>query len=40
MKKVALTLTLMQGENIAAWVEAAGHTLDNLDPATQNIPAV
>jgi hypothetical protein len=40
MKKVALTLTLMQGENVAAWVEAAGHTLDNLDPATQNIPAV
>ena len=40
MKKVALTLTLMQGENIAAWVEAAGRTLDNLDPATQNIPAV
>ena len=40
MKKVALTLTLMQGENVAAWVEAAGRTLDNLDPATQNIPAV
>jgi len=39
MKKVALTLTLMQGEKVAGWANDMGEVLDKLNPATDNIPA-
>jgi len=40
MKKIALTLTLMQGEKVARWAHNIGEALDELDPATDNIPAL
>jgi len=40
MKKIALTLTLMQGEKVAGWVHNMGQALDELNPATNNIPAL
>jgi hypothetical protein len=38
MKKVALTLMLMQGEEISNWVQSVGNNLDRLNPAIHNIP--
>src|SRR6267142_4482786 len=40
MKKIALVLTLMQGEKVADWANDMGQALDKLDPATDNIPAL
>jgi len=40
MKKIALVLTLMQGDKVADWVNDMGQALDELDPATDNIPAL
>jgi len=40
MKKIALTLTLMQGEKVASWAHDMGEALDKLDPATNNIPVL
>jgi len=40
MKKIALTLTLMQGEKVAGWAHDMGEALDELNPATNNIPAL
>jgi len=40
MKKIALTLTLMQGEKVASWANDMGQALDELDPLTDNIPAL
>jgi len=40
MKKIALTLTLMQGEKVAGWAHDIGEALDKLDPATDNILAL
>jgi len=40
MKKIALTLTLMQGEKVAGWANDIGEVLDKLNPATDNIPAL
>jgi len=40
MKKIALTLTLMQGEKVAGWAHDIGEALDELDPLTDNIPAL
>jgi len=40
MKKIALTLTLMQGEKVAGWANDIGEVLDDLNPATDNIPAL
>jgi len=40
MKKIALTLTLMQGEKVARWAHDMGQALDELDPLTDNIPAL
>ena len=38
MKKVAFTLTHMQGPEVAGWVKDMGTMLDGLNPATDNIP--
>jgi len=40
MKKIALTLTLMQGEKVARWAHDMGQALNELDPLTDNIPAL
>jgi len=40
MKKIALTLTLMQGEKVEGWASDIGEVLDDLNPATDNIPAL
>jgi len=40
MKKIALVLTLMQGEKVADWANDIGQALDKLNPATDNIPAL
>jgi len=40
MKKIALTLTLMQGEKVAGWAHDMGEALDKLNPLTDNIPAL
>jgi len=40
MKKIALTLTLMQGEKVAEWAHDMGEALDKLNLATDNVPAL
>jgi len=40
MKKIALVLTLMQGDKVADWANDIGQALDELNPATDNIPAL
>jgi len=40
MKKIALMLTLMQGEKVAGWAHDIGKVLNELNPATDNIPAL
>src|SRR6267142_1880983 len=40
MKKIALVLTLMQGDKVADWANNIGQALDELNPATDNIPAL
>ena len=40
IKKVALTLTLMKGPQIAGWTRDMGNWLDTLDPVLDNIPDV
>jgi len=40
MKKIALVLTLMQGDKVADWANDIGQALDKLDPTTDNIPAL
>src|SRR6267142_553971 len=40
MKKIALVLTLMQGDKVADWANDIGEALDELNPATDNIPAL
>src|SRR6266850_2974312 len=40
MKKIALTLTLMQGEKVAGWAHDMREALDKLNPAINNIPAL
>jgi hypothetical protein len=38
--KAAFALTLIKGPEVAGWVRDMGEFLDNLDPATDNIPEV
>jgi len=38
MKKIALVLTLMQGDKVADWANDMGQALDELNPTTDNIP--
>jgi hypothetical protein len=40
MKKVAFTLMLMEGPEVAGWVRQMGEVIDGLNPLTQNFPAV
>jgi len=40
MKKIALVLTLMQGDKVADWANDIGQALDELNPTTDNIPAL
>jgi len=40
IKKVALTLTLMKGPQVAGWTRDMGNWLDTLDPVLDNIPDV
>jgi len=40
MKKIALVLTLMQGDKVADWANDIGQVLDELNPTTDNIPAL
>jgi len=40
MKKRALVLTLMQGDKVVDWANDMGQALDELDPITNNIPAL
>jgi hypothetical protein len=40
MKKIALVLTLMQGEAVEGWTADIGATLDLLDPTQDNVPAL
>jgi len=40
MKKIALVLTLMQGDKVVDWANDIGEALDKLNPATDNIPAL
>jgi len=40
MKKIALTLTLMQGEKVAGWAHDMGQALNELNLATDNFPAL
>jgi len=40
IKKVALTLTLMKGPQVAGWTRDMGTWLDTLDPVLDNIPDV
>jgi len=40
MKKIALVLTLMQGDKVADWANDMGQALDELNPLTDNIPAL
>ena len=40
IKKVAFTLTLIKGKEVAGWVKSVGDFLDTLDPVIQNVPAV
>jgi len=40
MKKIALVLTLMQGDKVADWANDIGQALDELNPVTDNIPAL
>jgi Retrotransposon gag protein len=40
IKKVALTLSLMQGPDVELWVNSMGRMLKQLDPAIDNIPAL
>ena len=40
MKKIALTLTLIQGEKVAEWANNIGEVLDELNPAMDNVPAL
>jgi hypothetical protein len=40
MKKVALTLTLIKGPEVAGWVHNMGHWIDELYPAIDNVPMV
>jgi len=40
IKKVALTLTLIKGSEVAGWVRDMGHWLDQLNPVTDNVPLV
>jgi hypothetical protein len=40
MKKVALTLSLMQGPDIELWVDSMGRMLEQLDLAIDNVPVL
>jgi Retrotransposon gag protein len=40
MKKVALTLSLMQGPDVELWVDSIGRMLEQLDPTIVNVPAL
>jgi hypothetical protein len=40
MKKVAFTLTLMEGPEVTGWVCQMGEVIDRLNPLMQNFPAV
>jgi len=40
MKKIALVLTLMQGDKVADWANDMGQALDELNPTTNNVPAL
>jgi len=40
MKKIALVLTLMQGDKVADWANDIGQALDELNPTTDNILAL
>jgi len=40
IKKVALTLTLMKGPQVAGWTCDMGMWLDTLDPVLNNIPDI
>ena len=40
IKKVALTLTLMKGPEVAGWVRNMGHWIDQLKPTIDNIPFI
>jgi len=40
IRKVALALTFIKGPDVARWVAAMGHWIDDLDPITENVPDV
>jgi hypothetical protein len=40
MKRVAFTLTLIEGPDIAGWKCNMGAWINGMDPAIHNIPAV
>ena len=40
IRKVALALTFIKGPDVARWVAAMGHWIDELDPVTENVPDV
>jgi hypothetical protein len=40
MKKIAFTLTLIKGPEMAGWTRDIGIMLDGLDPDTDNVPAL
>ena len=40
MKKVAFTVTLMKGPEVAGWTRDIGTMLDGLNPNQDNVPAV
>jgi len=40
IKKVALTLTLIKGPQVAGWTHDMGTWLDTLDPVLDNIPDI
>jgi hypothetical protein len=40
IRKVAITLTNMEGEEVAEWVKNMETVIDGLDPINDNIPEV
>ena len=40
MKKIAFTMTLIKGPDVAGWIRDIGEMLDHLDPDVDNVPAL
>lgn len=40
IRKVTITLSNMEGEEVAKWVKNIGATLDQLDPIANDIPDI